>query len=449
MRSTGGTAPLVTWVLLAVTAYGFDLISITALMPKVLDDLGGDELYGAVFSASMLGSMVSLVVSGHLSDRFGPVYPGVIAPTCLAAGLLGVAAAPSMGAVVVARALSGFGGGGILSTAYVVATRGFPAARRARLFAIAGSGWTVPSLVAPLVAATVSDAWGWRWALVLIVPVAVVVAGLAGPILRRLSRAGVDPGSLRSAVPAVVLASGAALLLLGTGPAGDRVGPWRFALIGLGAVVGLVSLRRLMPEGTLAARPGLPAAVASRGLLAMAFMATNAFMPLALVRFRGASVIAAGTVLTVAALFWTAGSFLQAHLSQAWQPRTLARLGFAFVGASIIASSAVIRSDLSILVVYGAWALGGTGMGFAYNTLSVYAMGVAPAGYEGRTAAPLQLADPIGVALGTGIGGAILATDAGFSGLWTMMAVVAALGALAVTGLGEAHLSSSARVSGT
>ncbi len=434
-ESGSGSARLLAWILLSISTYGFDLICLTALMPTIRDDLGGDELYGAVFSVFMLGSVVSLVVAGHLSDRLGPVYPGAIAPALLAGGLLGVAVAPNMEMVVAARALSGLGGGGILSTAYVVAGRGFPPERRARLFAIIGSGWTIPSLIGPWAADAVEAAWGWQWMFVLLAPCALLAALLAVPILSGLARPETHPGPLRNVGPAVLLAVSASLVLLGSGDSADLLGGWRYLLLAPCTVVGFVALRRLVPDGTLTARAGLPSAVAVRGLLAMAFMTTNSFLPLALVEFLDASVAGAGIILTVAAIAWTVGAFLQAHLSRAWTPRGTARLGLCLVCAGIVASAFVIPSGLSILVAYGTWALGSTGMGLTYNTLSVYALDVAPAGGEGRTAASLQLADPIGAAVGTGIGGAVVATSVGFVGLWVMMAAVTVVGFAAATGL--------------
>ena len=437
MGSGSGSVRLLGWILLSITTYGFDLICLTALMPTIRDDLGGDEFYGAVFSVFMLGSIVSLVVAGHLSDRLGPAFPGAIAPALVAAGLVGVALAPSMEMVVLSRTLSGLGGGGILSTAYVAAGRGFPPERRPRLFAIIGSGWTIPSLIGPWAADAVVAAWGWRWMFVLLVPCALLAAVLAAPIVSSLSAPETHPGPLRNVGPAIVLAATASGVLIGSGPSADPIGAWRYLLVAPCAAVGFVALRRLLPDGTLSARAGLPAAVASRGLLAMAFMATNSFLPLALVEFLDASVAGAGIVLTVAAVAWTAGAFLQAHLSRAWTPRATARLGMILVGAGIIASAAAIRSDLSILVAYGTWALGSTGMGLSYNTLSVYALNVAPAGGEGRTAASLQLADPIGTAVGTGVGGAIVATSLGFLGFWAMMTAVTVVGFVAAAGLAQ------------
>ena len=422
------------WILLAITTYGFDLIGVAALMPTIRDDLGGDELYGAVFSVFMLGSVVSLVAAGHLSDRFGPVVPAVIAPLLMAVGLAGVAVAPTMEMVVLARGVSGIGGGGVLSTAYVTASRGFPPHLRARVFAIIGSGWALPSLLGPWASDTVEAAWGWRWMFVLMVPAALGAAALATPTVGGLPKPSGDAGRLRSAVPAVVLATSGAVVLVGTSPAAAALGPGRYLAVAVFAVVSMAALRSLMPRGTLTARAGLPAAVASRGLLAMGFMTANSFMPLALVEFLDASVAAAGTSLSIAALAWTLGAFIQVRLSRACVPRTTARLGLVLVCSGMVASAAAIHSELSIWAVYAAWTVASTGMGLAYNTLSVFAMNIAPAGREGRTAASLQLADPIGAALGAGVGGAVVAAGS-FVGLWTMTSAVTAAALITVAGL--------------
>ena len=53
-------------------------------------------------------------------------------------------------------------------------------------------------------------------------------------------------------------------------------------------------LRRLTPPGTLRARPILPAAILLRGFLTFMFFAVDAFVPLALVEWRGLSLTEVG-----------------------------------------------------------------------------------------------------------------------------------------------------------
>ena len=64
-----------------------------------------------------------------------------------------------------------------------------------------------------------------------------------------------------------------------------------------------------------------------------------------------------------------------------------------------------------------AWAIAGLGMGLSYAPLSLVVLAEAPKGAEGTASAALQLCDTLGVALGTGISGAIVAAGATFS--WT------------------------------
>src|SRR5690606_8417936 len=76
-------------------------------------------------------------------------------------------------------------------------------------------------------------------------------------------------------------------LLAGAGIAGLQYASQRLDLAAFGlAVVGLASLatglRRLLPAGTVRARPGIPAVVACRGLAAGAFFGMDALLPFVL-----------------------------------------------------------------------------------------------------------------------------------------------------------------------
>jgi MFS family permease len=60
----------------------------------------------------------------------------------------------------------------------------------------------------------------------------------------------------------------------------------------------------------------------------------------------------------------------------------------------------------------GAWAIAGFGIGQAYAPLSVTTLDRAEPGQEGRATSGLQLFDVLGQAVGTGVGGAIVAGTA-------------------------------------
>ena len=59
-----------------------------------------------------------------------------------------------------------------------------------------------------------------------------------------------------------------------------------------------------------------------------------------------------------------------------------------------------------------AWAVAGLGMGFSYSPLSLVVLREAPLEAQGASTAGLQLSDVLGTALGTGVGGALIAIGA-------------------------------------
>jgi predicted MFS family arabinose efflux permease len=208
-------------------------------------------------------------------------------------------------------------------------------------------------------------------------------------------------------VLAAALAAGAGLLLGGLSqPDPRRAVP----LIAAGLALGLPPLARLLPAGTLSARPGLPAAIATMGLLNLGFFGVEAFIPLALVDLRGSSILFASLTLTAVTITWTSGSWLQARLAGSGLRRRLVRAGLALltigaVGITLLLSPAVPPALAPIV-----WGIGGIGMGLAFSTISLSVLETAPTGQEGEASASLQLANMLGSGLGAGIGGALIAT---------------------------------------
>ena len=59
-------------LVLTITLVAFESLAVATILPDVEDDLGGLGLYGWVFSAFFLGSLVGVVVAGQTTDRRGP-----------------------------------------------------------------------------------------------------------------------------------------------------------------------------------------------------------------------------------------------------------------------------------------------------------------------------------------------------------------------------------------
>jgi MFS family permease len=231
---------------------------------------------------------------------------------------------------------------------------------------------------------------------------------------------------------AILVAAGAGLIVFGLTSATLLPG---VPLIVAGLVLGVPAFRRLTPPGTLRVAAGLPAAVLLRGLLTFAFFCADVYVPRALVDWRGLSVSAAGIALTAATLAWTAGAWVQARRFGRWGARGFVRLGYITVAIGILGFAAVLSPDVPVVVGMVTWGIAGFGMGLAYSPLSLTVLAEARLEEQGSATSGLQLSDVVGTALGTGIGGAIIA--AGIAGRWPGWAGLA--GAFAV-GVGAAIL---------
>ena len=141
----------------------------------------------------------------------------------------------------------------------------------------------------------------------------------------------------------------------------------------------------------------------------MAFFGVDAFVPLGLTEVRGQSPTAAGLALTAATLTWTTGAWLQARLASRQGRRQLTRAGLMVAAAGIVAAAALLLPAVPALLAPAAWGVAGLGMGLGYSTLSLVVLEGAESGQEGTATAALQMMNVLGSALGTGIGGVIVA----------------------------------------
>src|SRR5579859_3234949 len=111
--------PLTTGLVLTTTLIAVEALAVITIMPSVERDLGGLSLYGWVFSAFMLGSLLGTVAAGREADRAGPARPYAAGLALFAAGLVIGGAAPSMPVLVIGRLLQGIGAGAVPAVAYV------------------------------------------------------------------------------------------------------------------------------------------------------------------------------------------------------------------------------------------------------------------------------------------------------------------------------------------
>lgn len=407
-----GRRRLTAALVLTITLVAFESLAIATVMPVVADDLGGLGLYGWVFSGFFLGSLLGIVLAGRAADRRGTRLPFAAGLLLFSVGLVIGGAAPSMGMLVAGRVAQGLGAGVIPAVAYASVARGYPPQLRPRVFAVFSTAWVVPGVVGPAAASAIEHATSWRVVFLALLPLVAVAAFLALPVLSDRGRGAIPddegaPDDRRR--DAAVLVAGVAAVLGGLGAHEVAVA---VALVVVGAVPAVWAFVRLVPEGTLSLHPGLPAAVATRGILTFAFFGTDAYVSLAVTDVHGAETWVSGLALTAAVLGWTTGAWVQQRVVIRRGPRWLVRRGFVAIALGI-GGMIVALGPVPVAVTIAAWAVAGLGMGLSYAPISVTVLGTAAPGQEGKASASMQLTDVLGVSLGTGLAGVFVALGDG------------------------------------
>lgn len=422
-----------------VSILAFEQLAVATVMPLVAQALDGMTLYAAAFGVAMAAGILGMALAGPWSDRAGPNPALWVGIAAFVLGVLGAGVASDMPQLVAGRALQGFGGGLMSVALYVVVAQAYPPALHPRIFSAFAAAWVLPAIVGPVLAGLIARHLGWRWVFLAAALLAVPAALLLRQGLQRLPRRETRPRPLPdpAARSRLWLAAGTAVcagLLYAGGKAQGSGG-----LLMAGALLGIACWApRLLPRGTMAGRPGLPAVIALRGLAAAAFFSGEVLIPLLLVSERGASAVEAGLVLMVGALGWSAGSWFQGHGTHGGDDAARVRVlqvGMASIGVGVLALTAVLLPRLPIAVAGLAWAVAGVGMGLVYPTLSVLTLECAPVAEQGAASAALQLSDSLFSAVGLALASALLAALLAWSSTGAYLAGFGLAAALALVGV--------------
>lgn len=411
-----------------VSLLAFEAMAVAAAMPAIASALDGVALYALSFGGMLATSVLGMVVAGHWCDRHGALRATTIGLLVFGAGLLVAGFADRMAWLVVGRILQGLGGGMLGVALYVGMGQVVPQSLHPRLFAMMAAAWVLPGLLGPLAAALLVEQLGWRSVFLVVagaVPLVAMLllpsfAGLPAPVRRTADAS-------RPRIGWAAVGAAGALLLHAAGQAGSTAAMAAALVLGLAAA--LAAARRLLPRGSLVVAPGLPAVIALRGLLAASFASAEVFIPLLLTHRQGWSLAEAGLTLSAGAVLWSAGSAVQARITDPRQRRRGLQAGFFAVAAGIAVTALPLVTALPTAVLVAGWSVAGFGIGLAFPMLSVLTLSRSAPGEQGGNASALQLSDALCSSAVLAVAGALfaLAGERGGYGLVLMLAAAVAL----------------------
>ncbi|WP_282441292.1 MDR family MFS transporter [Corynebacterium pygosceleis] len=170
-RTAQPRLPLIfTALILAMLMSSLGQMIFSAALPTIVGELGGVEHMTWVITAFLLGQTIALPIFGKLGDQFGRKYLFMFAVVLFMAGSALGGFAGSMDVLIIARAVQGVAGGGLMILSQAITADVVSARQRGKYMGIMGSVFGLASVLGPVLGGWFTDGPGWRWGLWLNIP---------------------------------------------------------------------------------------------------------------------------------------------------------------------------------------------------------------------------------------------------------------------------------------
>ena len=383
---------IVVGIMLAMFLGALDQTIVATALPTIGRHFGDLGDLSWVVTAYLLTGTASIPLYGKLSDIHGRRGLMLVAIALFIAGSLACALAPSMTALVFARALQGSGGGGLMALSQTIIADIVSPRERGRYQGYIAAVFATSSVGGPVLGGFLTQHIDWSLIFWINLPLGLAALAISSNVLKRVPY---HPRKHRlDLIGALLMVSAAVALLLALSWGGRRFDwlSWQIAalLIGSALLWGLFALRL-----GRAAEPFLPLAVLGHPVVRAAALAgacgmatlvgMTIFAPLYFETVLHLSASESGMALiplmASTVTFSTICGRLMVHLKHyKWMP--LVGIVCSILG---LAALAIWPTELATAAVLGLLALTGAGVGAVFpistvcmqNAVTAHQMGVA------------------------------------------------------------------------
>ncbi|BAV22215.1 uncharacterized MFS-type transporter Rv1877 [Corynebacterium glutamicum] len=387
-------------------------------LPTIVGELGGVNHMTWVITAFLLGQTISLPIFGKLGDQFGRKYLFMFAIALFVVGSIIGALAQNMTTLIVARALQGIAGGGLMILSQAITADVTTARERAKYMGIMGSVFGLSSILGPLLGGWFTDGPGWRWGLWLNVPIGIIALVAIAVLLklpaRERGKVSVDwLGSIFMAIATTAFV----LAVTWGGNEYEWASPMIIGLIITTLVAAIVfvfvekrAVDPLVPMGLFSNRNFVLTAVAGIGV-GLFMMGTIAYMPTYLQMVHGLNPTQAGLMLIpmMIGLIGTStvvGNIVSKTGKYKWYP---------FIGMLIMVLALVLLSTLtpsaSLALIGLYFFVFGFGLGCAMQILVLIVQNSFPITMVGTATGSNNFFRQIGGAVGSALIGGLFISN--------------------------------------
>ena len=175
-------APLVA---LAAFMEVLDISIANVSLQHIAGDLSaGQDESTWVLTSYLVTNAIVLPMSGWLSETMGRQRFFLACIVGFTISSLACGLAPTLGSLIVFRAIQGLTGGGLQPVSQAILTDTFPPRQRGMAFAIYGMAVVFAPAIGPTLGGWITDQVSWRWVFLLNVPVGIVLSILVSAVIR-------------------------------------------------------------------------------------------------------------------------------------------------------------------------------------------------------------------------------------------------------------------------
>ncbi len=167
-------------VSIAVFMASLDNLIVTTALPVIKSELGATlEGLQWTVNAYTLTFAVLLLSGAALGDRFGRKRMFLVGIGIFTAGSALAALAPSIGLLIVARAVQGIGGAIVTPLTLTILSAAVPPARRGLALGVWSGVGCLAIAIAPMVGGAIVESFSWQWIFWLNVPIGLALLPIA------------------------------------------------------------------------------------------------------------------------------------------------------------------------------------------------------------------------------------------------------------------------------
>jgi EmrB/QacA subfamily drug resistance transporter len=236
---------IVVGIMLTMFLGALDQTIVATALPTIGRHFGNLNDLSWVVTAYLLTGTASTPLYGKLSDIYGRRMVMLIAIGIFIAGSIACALAPSMTALILARALQGLGGGGLMALAQTIIADIVSPRERGRYQGYIGAVFAVSSVGGPVLGGFLTEQLDWSLIFWINLPLGLVALGMTSRVLRLVPY---QPRKHRlDLIGATLMISASVSLLLALSWGGSRYdwisGPIGALLLGSAVLWGLFAWR--------------------------------------------------------------------------------------------------------------------------------------------------------------------------------------------------------------